>query len=162
STPLTGTTTSMRPRAGERLTLLPPTAPPSFPRRKRGASTRTSWRKSPTPCGVKSGGTGRSCGGGRPAPRRVRGVRKRRIKSWERLGCDHSTFPGLDATARAVAGAYPELLLGPGYRGEDGVDDTDYGAALWDAMCIHDDKPPPRHSTRRLADAAEVLSRSGG
>ena len=40
---------------------------------------------------------------------------------------DYSTWPGLDMTARELAGMYPELGIGRGYvEAGTGYDDTDY------------------------------------
>ena len=56
------------------------------------------------------------------------------IARWENAGKDHSSWPGLDVTARELAGEYPELGIGRGYSSDDGYDDTDHAALLWDRL----------------------------
>jgi hypothetical protein len=97
----------------------------------------------------------------RRAARKVTGLSSGRIDLWEAAGRDHSDFPGLDATARQLAGAYPELGIGRGYRGEDGVDDTDYAAGLWEVLRRRDDKSRPRHHLDILRRAAEMVAAGG-
>jgi hypothetical protein len=94
----------------------------------------------------------------RRAARKATGLTARRIDLEEDAGRDHSDIPGLDATARELAGIYPELGIGTGYRGEGGEDGTDYAASLWEALRVRDDKSRPKHHPEILCRAAEMVA----
>jgi hypothetical protein len=98
----------------------------------------------------------------RRAARKATGLTARRIDLWEDGGRDHSDFPQLDVKARELAGAYPALGIGTGYRGEDGVDETDHAAALWEALRGRDDKPKPKHHPQIMRQAAELVASAPG
>lgn len=84
----------------------------------------------------------------------------RRWEDWE--GKDYSTWPHLDVKARELAGQYPQLGLGSGYRTEDGVDNTDYAARLWELLSDPQDNPRPRHDAELIREAADRLIDGGG
>jgi hypothetical protein len=92
--------------------------------------------------------------------RRVTGLTARRIGQWENAGHDYNSWPGLDVTARTLAGRYPALGIGPGYTSDDGADDTDHAALLWDALRNRDEMVRPRHHPDLLREAAELVSTS--
>ena len=50
------------------------------------------------------------------AARRATGLTVNRISAWEESGQDYSTWPGLDVKARELAGQYPALGIGRGFR----------------------------------------------
>jgi hypothetical protein len=94
----------------------------------------------------------------RKAARRITGLTGRRIGRWEDAGRDYSEFPGLDGDARELAGLYPALGIGSGYRGEDGHDDTDYAGRLWDVLRTHQETYKPKHHPDILRRAAELVT----
>jgi hypothetical protein len=89
--------------------------------------------------------------------RKATGLTPRRIGQWEDSGRDHSLFPGLDATARELAGAYPALGIGPGYISDGGADDTDYAGLLWEKLRAETEEGKPRHHPDILRRAAEMV-----
>ena len=60
-------------------------------------------------------------------------------------------MPGLDVTARELAGMYPDLGIGRGYD-PDGPDDDDYAGRLW-AVLPEPDPVASRRSTTRTSSA---------
>ncbi len=93
------------------------------------------------------------------AARRDSGLTPARIGRWEDAGRDYASWPGLDATARTLAGRYPALGIGPGYVAEWFADDEpDYAALLWDRLREPDPGPGPKYSPDRLRRAAEWVS----
>jgi hypothetical protein len=92
----------------------------------------------------------------RRAARKATGLTHRRIDQWEDSGRDYSEFPGLDATARTLAGTYPALGIGAGYTSEGGADDTDYAGRLWSLLRDRDEQARPRHHPDILRRAAEM------
>ena len=137
-----------------------PSAPPSWRRPTSGASTRTGW---PTPW-ITSGSeereaNGEVCRGRSRKARQATGLTVSRIDQWEDAGHDYASYPGLDVTARELAGEYPALGIGPGYTAEDGYDDTDYAGRLWDLLRGTDDEPSRRSMTPTcLREAAEMVA----
>jgi hypothetical protein len=95
----------------------------------------------------------------RLAARRVTGLTPRQIDLWEEEGRDYSTFPGLDDTARELAGRFPALGLGRGYTSEGGADETDHAAGLWDVL-RRPEESRPRHHPEILRQAAEMVAAS--
>jgi hypothetical protein len=93
----------------------------------------------------------------RRVARRATGLSPARVRRLEEAGRDHLDVPGLDVQARELAGAHPALGIGRGYDGEDGYDDTDHAARLWDRLRELDPRPRPRHDPGLLRDAAEHL-----
>jgi uncharacterized protein (DUF3820 family) len=95
----------------------------------------------------------------RRAARQATGLTARRIAEWEDVGRDYATYPGLDVTARTLAGAYPALgLSGRGYTSEGGYDDVDYGAELWDILRNRDERTRPRHDPDLIRQAAALVA----
>jgi hypothetical protein len=96
----------------------------------------------------------------RRAARKLTGLTPKRIDQWEDAGHDCASYPGLDVTARTLAGRYPALGLGTGYTSGGGYDDTDYPGLLWDVLRNRDEKTRPRHHPDILREAAEIVSAS--
>jgi hypothetical protein len=94
----------------------------------------------------------------RKEARKLTGLTAKRINSWEDAGYDSASFPGLDMDARTLAGRYPALGIGEGYRGDTGVDDTDYAGRLWAVLRNNDERTKPRHDRGILHQAAEMVS----
>jgi hypothetical protein len=82
----------------------------------------------------------------------------RRINQWEDAGRDYASWPGLDATARELAGAYPALGIGPGYAGEWGEDHVDYPGRLWTVLRDRTEVVRPKHAPDILRRAAELVA----
>ncbi|MDZ4784247.1 MAG: DNA polymerase [Planctomycetia bacterium] len=99
------------------------------------------------------------------AARRDTGLTVRKIEDWERRGGrhgrggDHSDYPGLDVTAREIAGRYPELGIGPGYDGDDG---RDYAALLWETLREPARPKPVKHDPELIARAVDLLRNNPG
>src|SRR5262249_52759163 len=93
----------------------------------------------------------------RQAARKLTGLTARRLNQWEDAGYDSASFPGLDVDARTLAGRYPELGIGTGYRDDTGYDDTDYAGRLWQVLRDHDERAKPRHDPGLLRQAAELV-----
>ncbi len=90
--------------------------------------------------------------------RKATGLTSNRIAKWEAGDRDHSTYPGLDITARRLAAELPELGIGVGYQGGTGHDDTDYSGRLWEMLR----KPATRQSKLDLLpQAAEMVASAG-
>lgn len=93
------------------------------------------------------------------AARKTTGLTTNRIDAWECGGQrDYSTFPGLDVTARDLAGEYPELGVGAGYQEEGGYDPTDYAGELWGLLREPARTAPPKHDPNILRRAAEMVA----
>jgi hypothetical protein len=93
----------------------------------------------------------------RRAARKATGLTARRIDRWEETGRDYSQYPGLDAAARELAGAYPALGIGRGYYA-DAPDEDDHAAGLWEALRAPTAQPKPRHDPDILSRAAELVA----
>ncbi len=98
---------------------------------------------------------------GTKAAREATGLNALRIRQWEDSGRDSSTWPGLDATAREMAGSYPGLGIGTGYR-EHEQDDTNYAAALWEVLRGGSQRLPSRTDPELLKQAAEMVDAQTG
>jgi hypothetical protein len=94
----------------------------------------------------------------RKAARKATGLTHARIKAWEDSGHDHASWPRLDEQARQLAGLYPALGIGHGNVTEDGVDDTDYAALLWETLRDRTETVKPRHHPEILQRAAELVT----
>jgi hypothetical protein len=94
----------------------------------------------------------------RRAARKATGLTARRIGRWEDAGHDYSEWPGLDATARTLAGRHPALGIGPGYTAEGGPDDTDYAGRLWGVLRGRTETARPKHHPDLLRRAAELVA----
>jgi hypothetical protein len=94
------------------------------------------------------------------AARRATGLTVKRISDWEEAGRDYASWPGLDDTARTLAGEYPALGIGRGYVQEAGYDDTNYAARLWELL-RSDRRPKPRHDPEILDQAANTVAEAG-
>jgi hypothetical protein len=97
----------------------------------------------------------------RRAARKATGLTPRRIEQWEDAGGDHSTFPGLDAAARELAGAYPALGIGRGYD-PDAPDESDHAGQLWDVLRDRTERTNPKHEPAILRRAAELVASCPG
>ena len=94
--------------------------------------------------------------------RKSTGLTVNRITRWENGLCrDHSTFPGLDETARELAGRHPDLGIGQGYESGTGYDGTDYSGRLWDILRDERDRPRPRTDPELLQQAVEMVVHGG-
>jgi hypothetical protein len=93
--------------------------------------------------------------------RQVTGLTTAKLNRWEDSGRDCSTWPRLDETARELAGRFPELGIGPGFDMNAGYDAHDYAGALWDVLREPEDRPRPKHHPDIVAEAAELVARSG-
>ena len=89
------------------------------------------------------------------AARKMSGLTPAKINRWEDSGRDYSLWPGLDETAREVAGEYPELGIGRGYQQGENFDDTDYARLLWDLL--REPIKPVRSKLKCLDEAASLL-----
>jgi hypothetical protein len=96
----------------------------------------------------------------RKAARGVTGLTAAAIDRWEDAGHDYASWPGLDITARELAGQYPDLGIGEGFSLETGVDDTDHAGRLWEVLRDRDESVKPRSHRDILRQAAEMLQRS--
>jgi len=85
------------------------------------------------------------------------GLTPARIARWERGGRDASSWPDLDAIAVEVAGDFPALGLGPGYRAHVGYETLDYAGALWDVL-REEDRVPQRADPALLHHAADLVA----
>jgi len=83
--------------------------------------------------------------------RKATGLTLNRIGQWEDKGRDSSTYPGLDVSARDLAGQLPALGISTGYRQNENYDDTDYSGHLWEVL-----REPTPSTIRR--DDPEVLA----
>lgn len=87
------------------------------------------------------------------AARTKTGLTAKAIARWEDAGRDYSSWPRLDVMARELAGEYPALGIGRGYSPDDGYDDTDHAALLWDRLRTPTD-PLPRETDPEILDEA--------
>ncbi len=95
------------------------------------------------------------------AARRQTGLTERRVGGWEDSGRDHTSYRGLDVTARELAGERPELGIGQGYR-PDAPDEDDHAARLWALLREPSPAPRSRRDPSLLREAAEWLASYGG
>ena len=94
------------------------------------------------------------------AARKVTGLTSQRIGRLEDAGKDHSNVAGLDVKARELAGTYPALGIGRGYR-EDGYEENDQAALLWDVLREPDPPARPKHDPALIRQATEFVVSSG-
>jgi hypothetical protein len=94
----------------------------------------------------------------RRAARRATGLTARRIDQWEDAGHDYASIPGLDVTARSLAGESPALGIGEGYTSEGGADDTDHAGRLWEVLKGTNERHRPKHDPDLLRRAAEMVA----
>jgi hypothetical protein len=94
----------------------------------------------------------------RRAARKATGLTHQRINRWEDAGHDCASWPGLDATARELAGSYPGLGIGPGYSGEWGDSQVDYAGRLWEVLRDRKETIPPKYDPDILRRAAELVA----
>lgn len=90
--------------------------------------------------------------------RKLTGLTYARLSRWEDAGLDSSSWSGLDTAARDLAGRFPSLGIGAGYRSDTGHDDADYAGRLWERLREPDPKLPSRHDAGVLDQAARILS----
>jgi hypothetical protein len=92
------------------------------------------------------------------AARRDTGLTAERVGRWEDAGHDSASWPGLDATARELAGRYPALGIGPGYVADERADrDPDYAALLWEKLREPDPTAGRKYDPARLRRAADLV-----
>lgn len=92
--------------------------------------------------------------------RKATGLTPTRIRRLEDAGRDHLDVPGLDVTARELAGSYPELGIGRGYD-PDGPDEDDHAARLFERLRHAPAAPPPKHDPDLIRRAADLVGGSG-
>lgn len=92
--------------------------------------------------------------------RHATGLTPARIRRIEDAGGDHLDVPGLDVTARELAGSYPELGIGRGYD-PGGPDEDDHAARLFDRLREAPTAPTPKHDSDLIARAAGLVGGSG-
>ncbi len=90
--------------------------------------------------------------------RKATGLTVNRIARWEDAGHDYAGFPGLDVTARELAGELPALGIGEGYASEGGYDRTDYAGRLWELLREDRRLLRPKHDPDLLREAAELVA----
>jgi hypothetical protein len=92
--------------------------------------------------------------------RKTTGLTPARIRRLEEAGGDHLDVPGLDVTARELAGMFPELGIG---RGADrhAPDEDDHAARLFDKLRDSDPCPRPKHDPELIRRAAELVGCDG-
>lgn len=90
--------------------------------------------------------------------RAITGLTPTRIERWENgVGRDHTTWPGLDLTARDLAGRFPELGIGAGFTDESATYEDDHAARLWELLSDDRDRPLPKTDGAILRRAAELV-----
>lgn len=89
--------------------------------------------------------------------RELTGLTRGKINKWEDDGHDYSSWPSLDATAREVAGTFPELGLGRGFEGGANHDKTDYAARVWELLKEGKLEPPVKHDPELIDEAAGLV-----
>jgi hypothetical protein len=89
--------------------------------------------------------------------RKVTGLTPSKIAKWEDAGKDHSSWPGLDQTARDMA---PEMGWMSPYEEFSGADTNDYGARLWELLRETPKTGPAKYSSAILDEAARHLKPS--
>lgn len=89
--------------------------------------------------------------------RRMTGLSAGRMRRLVDAGLDSASVPGLDGTAREVAGTFPELGLGRGYDDSWGADGDDNAARLFERLREPAPRPRPKHEL-----VGEALNRYGG
>lgn len=94
------------------------------------------------------------------AARKRTGLTAAKINRIENAGKDYSTVPGLDVTARTLAGELPGLGIGEGYRDGDGYDDADYAGDLWELLRESPHGPLRKDSPEVLQRAVKLLTES--
>ncbi len=92
--------------------------------------------------------------------RRATGLTPSRIRRLEGEGRDHLDVPGLDVTARELAGMYPELGIGRGYD-PDAPDTDDHAARLFNRLRAPDPRPRPKHDPGLIRQAVDLVAGDG-
>jgi hypothetical protein len=92
--------------------------------------------------------------------REATGLTANRISRWEDSGHDYASYPGLDVTARSLAGELPALGIGQGYTSEGGYDDNDHAARLWELLRGERRLVRPKYDPDLLRQAAEIIASS--
>lgn len=95
------------------------------------------------------------------AARKATGLTCNRISAWEESGKDYATWPGFDTKARELAGEYPALGIGPGFKDGAGYDPSEYAGPLWDLLRQGAEPAKPKHDQQILTRAAEVVASAG-
>ena len=88
--------------------------------------------------------------------RQMTGLTVARMKRLTSAAQDAASVPGLDQTAREVAGMYPELGIGRGYADSWGDDSDDNAGRLFERLSEPDPRPRPKHEL-----VGEALHRYG-
>lgn len=89
------------------------------------------------------------------AARKATGLTINRITRWEQEGKDASTYPGLDVTARTLAGEIPALGIGRGYESGTNFDDTDHAGNLW-SLLRSPDRRQQKYDPKIIDQAVEL------
>ncbi len=89
------------------------------------------------------------------AARRATGLTVGKINRLAGAGKDHLDVRGLDASARQLAGEWPDLGIGVGYD-RDGVDE-DYAPRLWDVLSQPDPVILAKHDPVLIRRAADCI-----
>jgi hypothetical protein len=92
--------------------------------------------------------------------RQATGLTVNRISRWEGAGHDSASWPGLDVTARSLAGELPALGIGQGYSSEGGYDGNDHAGRLWELLREDRRLTRPKHDPGLLREAAEIVASS--
>ena len=87
--------------------------------------------------------------------RRRTGLSVARIRRWERLGGDHSTWPDFLQIAPTLALEFPEL-------GVSHVKQDEEASALWMILSNEVDRIKPRHDPDIIAEGVELLRLNAG
>lgn len=95
----------------------------------------------------------------RKAARTTTGLTSRRLASWEDAGGDHTSYPGIDVTARDLAGQFPALGIGPGFDLD--APDDEYAGRLWEVLREQPEMVKPKHHPDILRRAADLVFRAG-
>jgi hypothetical protein len=94
--------------------------------------------------------------------RKATGLTVNRMARWEDAGHDYAGFPGLEVTARELAGELPALGIGRGYTSEGGYDDTDYAGRLWELLREDRRFLRPKHDLGLVREAAGLVASCPG
>jgi hypothetical protein len=95
------------------------------------------------------------------AARKATGLSSAKVNRLEGGLFDSSSYPGLDTTARELAGEYPSLGIGSGYVADES-DSNDYGGRLFEILRDPDDKPKSKYDPDLINEAAQRVKDSTG
>jgi hypothetical protein len=101
----------------------------------------------------EAGAAGRAA---RRAARKATGLTSQRIGRLEDVGGDYADVSGLDASARELAGMFPELGIGRGY--DPDAPDEDYAGKLYETLRDRSEDVRPKYDPDLLRQAAERVA----